>query len=58
MKPKLWTAEALEKLSPAERHALFDESVVTTLDQAPPALVERVRTRIEQRIVNADAPPG
>ena len=51
----MWTAEELENLSPAERHSLFDASVVMTLDQAPPGLVARARARIEERIVNADS---
>jgi len=31
---QVWTAAELEMLSPAERHELFDASVVTDLDQA------------------------
>ncbi len=47
-----------EKLSPAERHALFNTSVVTDLDQAPPDLVERARLRIHQRIAQSEAHRG
>ena len=54
----MWTAAELEKLSPAERHALFDASVVTDLDQAPQELIERTRTRIHQRITQTEAPRG
>ena len=54
----MWTAAELEKLSPAERHALFDSSVVTDLDQAPQDLIERTRMRIHQRIAQAEAPQG
>ena len=54
----MWTAAELEKLSPAERHALFDASVVTDLDQAPQDLIERTRTRIHQRIAQAEAQRG
>ena len=55
MEQKVWTAAELEKLSPAERHALFDASVVTDLDQAPEGLLQRVRTRIHQRIAQSEA---
>lgn len=56
MEPKVFTAVELEGLSPAERHALFDASVVTDLHRAPQELVERARTRIHQRIAQSEAP--
>ena len=55
---KVWTAAELEKLSPAERHALFDASVVTDLGQAPQDLIERTRARIHQRIAQTKAQRG
>ena len=55
---KVWTAAELEKLSPAERHALFDASVVTDLEQAPQELVERTRSRIHERIAQSEAQRG
>ena len=55
---KVWTAAELEKLSPAERHALFEASVVTDLDQAPQDLIERARSRIHQRIAQSEAQRG
>ncbi len=58
MDQKVWTAAELEKLSPAERHALFDASVVTDLHQAPQDLLERTRTRIRQRIAQTEAHRG
>ena len=58
MEQKVWTAAELEKLSPAERHSLFDASVVTDLDQAPQDLIERTRTRIYQRIAQSEAQRG
>ena len=54
----MWTAAELEKLSPAERHALFDASVVTDLDRAPQDLIERTRTRIHERIAQTEAQRG
>lgn len=58
MEQKVWTAAELEKFSPAERHALFDASVVTDLDQAPQDLIERARSRIHQRIAQSEAQRG
>jgi hypothetical protein len=52
------TSAELDKLSPAERQALLDASVVTDLDQAPQDLIERSRTRIRQRIAQAEAQRG
>jgi hypothetical protein len=55
---KVWTAAELETLNPAERHELFDASVVIDLDQAPQDLIERARTRIHQRITQSEAHRG
>jgi hypothetical protein len=52
---KVWTAEELEKMNPAERHALFEASIVTDLDEAPPGLVGRARARVEQRIADSES---
>lgn len=50
MASKVWTAEELEQMSPAERHALFEASIVTDLENAPRELVERARARVERII--------
>lgn len=55
MAQKVWTAAELDECSPAERHALFDASIVTDLDQAPPELIERTRMRIHERIAQTEA---
>ena len=47
---KVWTAEELESLSPAEQDALFASSVTTDLGQVPPEFLERVRSRLRERI--------
>ena len=52
------TAAELEKLSPAERHALFEASIVTDLDEAPPQLVERARSRVQQEIAESEPQRG
>lgn len=58
MAPKVWTAAELEKLTPAQRHEIFESSVVTDLTDAPPDLVARSRARVEQLIAEAGSQPG
>ena len=52
------TAAELEKMSPAERHALFDASIITDLGGAPQHLVERARARAEQHVAEAETELG
>ena len=52
------TAAELEAMSPAERRALFEASIITNLDDAPQGLVERARARVEQRIAESESPLG
>ena len=54
MASKVWTAAELESLTPAERHDLFEASIVTDLDQAPPALLARARASVERLMAEAD----
>ena len=59
MAEKIWTAAELERLSPAERHALFEASIVTDLDTvAGDPLLERTRAKLEAMIAKADADAG
>lgn len=53
---KVWTAEEIERLSPAEQDELFRSSLVTDLDDVPAEFLERVRKRFEERAAGADAP--
>ena len=53
---KVWTAAELEQLSPAERRAIFDASIITDLDDAPPELLARTRDRIERMIAESESP--
>ncbi len=55
MASKVWTAAELEQMSPAERRAIFDASIVTNLDDAPPALLARTRARIERMIAESES---
>lgn len=51
----LTTAVELERMTPAERQAHFDASVVTDLSSLRPEFIARVRARLEQRIAAQDA---
>ena len=53
---KVWTAEEIERLSPAEQDELFKSSLVADLDDVPAEFLERVRARFEERGGMADAP--
>jgi hypothetical protein len=52
------TAAELEAMSPVERRAVFEASIITDLDKAPQGLVERARARIEQRIAESESQLG
>ena len=39
MASKIITAEQLKTMTPAERRSIFDASIVTNLDDAPPELL-------------------
>ena len=39
MARKLWTAAEMEKLSREQQQAVFDESIITDLDQVPAAFL-------------------
>jgi hypothetical protein len=55
MAEKVWTAEELEAMTPAEQDAIFESSLVDT-GAVPEAFVERVRRRALARIENAETP--
>ncbi|MGZ8705142.1 MAG: hypothetical protein ACXWYB_10835 [Aeromicrobium sp.] len=55
MASKVWTAAELEQMSPAERHAIFEASIVTDLDKVPPEFLERVRARVEKIIAETES---
>lgn len=54
MKPKVWSAAELDAMSPAQRKAIFDESIIWDLDDAPPGLLERARTKALRRIAETE----
>ena len=55
MASKVWTAAELEQMTPAERQAIFDASIVTDLDQVPPEFLARVRARAERIIAQTES---
>ena len=55
MADKVWTADELERLSPAEQDAVFEASIVTDLSSVPPEFVARVRQRVQERIDSTEA---
>ncbi len=55
MGSKVWTAAELEQMTPQERRAIFDASIVTDLDDAPPELIARTRARIESMIAESES---
>ena len=55
MGSRIITAAELEKMTPTQRQAAFDASIVTDLDNAPPELLDRTRRRVEQMIAESDS---
>ncbi len=53
MEPKVWTAAELEEMLPAERHALFEASIVWDLKDAPQHLVDQSRLRALEHIAKS-----
>ena len=56
MGQRIWTAEELSQLSPAEQDAIFKASLVTDLAEVPPEFLSHIRDRFEQRAHGADVP--
>lgn len=51
---KVWTAEELEAMTPAEQDAIFESSLITDLTQVPEEFLERVRTRVRRHIAETE----
>ena len=56
MAEKIWTAQELERMTPAEQDAIFNASVVRDLDDAPAEFLARVRSRFEQHLAHTESP--
>jgi len=55
MAQRIWTAAELESMTPAEVDAVFRDSIVWDLDDAPPEMVARARELVLRRIEQAEA---
>jgi hypothetical protein len=53
---RVWTADEIAALTPAEQDALLRSGIVRDLDQVPPEFLARVRSRLEDRIARQGAP--
>ena len=54
MTDKVWTAEELESLTPAEQDELFAASLIRDPARMPQAFIERIRQRARQRIADTE----
>ena len=56
---KVWTADELFAMTPNERYAVVQESIVTDIDKVPADLLEQARSDIRSHIadVGSAAPP-
>ncbi|MGH9022677.1 MAG: hypothetical protein ACRDV9_06215 [Acidimicrobiia bacterium] len=56
MVDKVWTAEELEAMTPAEQDAIFESSLITDLTQVPEEFLQRVRSRVLGHIAETETP--
>ena len=56
MAQKIWTAEELERMTPAEQDAIFDASIARNLDDVPKEFLARVRARFETHLAGTESP--
>jgi hypothetical protein len=56
MAQKIWTAEELERMTPAEQDAIFEASIVRNLDDVPKEFLARVRARFEAHLAGTESP--
>ena len=54
MAPRIWTAQELEAMTPAEQDAIFEASIIRDLDDAPQEFLARVRQRFEGHLADRD----
>ena len=54
MADKVWTAEELEAMTPAEVDAIFEASLINDLAEVPEAFLERVRNRTRRHIQDTE----
>lgn len=54
MASRITTAAELDAMTPAERQANFDASIVRDLSQVPAGHLARLRARVEERLSHSD----
>lgn len=58
MQRRTISAAELEQMTPAERSAAFETSIVWDLEDAPASLVTRARQWVEERIAEEEHQPA
>jgi len=53
---KVWTAEELGRMSPAEQDRIFQAGIVRDLREVPEDFLLRVRERLDGRIAGSESP--
>ena len=56
MARKVWTAEELGRMSPAEQDRIFQAGIVRDLRAVPEDFHARVRGRLDERIAGSESP--
>ena len=52
---KLWTADELEQLPPAERTEIIRAGIISDLTRVPDAFLERVRSNVRNHIETTES---
>jgi hypothetical protein len=55
VKRKVTTVEELEKMTPAERHQNFEDSIIRDLSQVPDEYLARIRDKFGPIVAERDA---
>lgn len=55
---KIWKAEELENMTPAERRKISRAAIVTDLSEVPPELLERARESAQRHIAANEQTPS
>lgn len=56
MESKVWTADELSAMAPAEQDAIFRAGIVRDLNDVPDEFLARVRARFEERLAAQEIP--
>lgn len=56
MAQKIWTAQELEQMTPAEQNEIFAASIVRDLTDVPEEFLARVRARFDEHLARTEPP--